>query len=77
MPTATHGATLVYNFPPETETSVAVLGNTTAAWEVVKTGGPEVVLSFRDWLLPGHGVGVSWHTSLRRREELRPAKTAR
>ncbi|MFQ5988419.1 MAG: hypothetical protein ACE5K9_00730, partial [Candidatus Methylomirabilales bacterium] len=61
MPAATHGATLVYTFPRDTETSVAVLGNTTASWEVVKTGGPEVVVSFRDWLLPGHGVVVSWH----------------
>ena len=75
MPAATHGATLVYNFPPETETTVAVLGNTTAAWEVVKTGGPEVVLSFRDWLLPGHGVAVSWHANTHRQDEPCPVHT--
>lgn len=77
MPAATHGATLVYHFPADTETSVAVLGNTTASWEVVKTGGSEVVVSSRDWLLPGHGVAVSWSPSSLPHEEFRPAKAPR
>ncbi len=77
MPAATHGATLVFTFPPETETQAAVLGNAAATWQVVKSGGPEVVLSSRDWLLPGHGAVVSWRPGTYQHRGLPPAKASR
>lgn len=69
MPAATHGATLVFTFPAETETQVAVLANADDTWEVVKAGGSEVVLSCRHWLLPGHGAVVAWRLAARLQEE--------